>query len=240
MNHAHARSRPFTGHILDGFEPSVPHIQFPVTWGLTQSETHFELCIAPIDLPLIQLVTADLEADLAIVLNESSGNGKELFTAEPRVAPWADIGRFNGNLELIHIPRTTPIDPATMELPATVLADSDSAVPDALGSRLAVSFTDECHGVFISPDRRLLARILAGYLEAFTRAASGSDRVPAIPPEFLTATLTPRSPGDWNEARFVRRERYWVLEMQENGLGTVLRRWITEGPAGHWRQGWSW
>lgn len=240
MNHALARSRPFTGHVLDGFEPSVPHIQYPVTWSITQNGTSLELCIAPIDVPLIRLVTADLASDAAIVLSASSGNGREVLTSEPRMAQWSDMERFNGHLELIHIPSTVSVDPATLDLPTTILADSSAAVPTALGSRLAVSFTDLCHGVFISPDRRLLARILSAYLEAFTETASGSSRVPPIPPGPLAALLTPSAPGDWNEARFIPREGYWVLELQENGSTPALRRWVAEGPRGHWRQGWSW
>lgn len=239
MTHALARIGPFVGHVLDGFTPSVPHIRYPVTWSLTQEGPNLGLYAAPIDLALIQTMTSDLNGDRALVRSRVF-NVDAPSNRPQRSIRWRDLHRLRGDVELTHYPPRPGTPLPVTELPGSVLAAPHIAVPTDAGSRLAVGFSDECHAAFITPDRRLLQRILGGFIRAYTQAASGSSTVPAFPLGTDAPLLETMAAGEWNELRFVQRRRYWLLEIVRNGDPDTAHQWVSEGPGGYWRQGWSW
>ena len=177
MTHALARTGPFVGNVLHGFTPSVPHIRYPVTWSLTQEGPNLGLYAAPIDLSLIQTVTSDLDSDRALVRSlEFNGDAPSVLSdSRPRSIQWRDLSLLHGDVELTHYPQRSGTASPVAEVPASVLAAPHIAVPTDAGSRLAIGFSDECHGAFITPDRGLMRTILGGFIRAYTQAASQSS-----------------------------------------------------------------
>ncbi len=242
MTHALARTLPFTGNVLDGFTPSVPHIRYPVTIGLYEEGPNLGLFIAPVDLRLIQAVTHELLGDNALVLPGAAVLDDAFMAAPepPRIIGWSDVHTEQGDLDLIHLPAGLDMGPDAIDIPTPVLAAPEQAVPVELGSRLAVGFNDRCHAAFISPDPLLIQQVLTGFVEAYAAAASATETVPSLTAGLLAPLLEPMKVGDWKELRFVERKRYWMLEAANRGQHTPSHRWVTEGPDGHWRLGWSW
>jgi len=242
MKHALARTQPFTGNVLDGFTPSVPHIRYPVTIGLYEEGANLGLFLAPVELGLIQLITKDLAHEQALIL-PGSAVLDDAFMAAPepkRLIPWADVPKQTGDIDIIHLPKNLNIEPELIDIPTPVLAAPEHAVPTHLGSRLAIGFSDRCHAAFISPDPALIKGILTGFIEAYVSAATGHETVPAMRQPDLAPLQTVMAPGEWKELRFVQRRRYWMLEAASSGSTVAEHRWVTEGSTGHWRQGWSW
>lgn len=242
MNAVTARTNPFTENVLTTFEPVVPHIRYPVTLGLYEEGPNLGLFLAPVDLPLIQRLTAIEHGDRALVLSGAAILGDAFMAASdhPRLVPWSEIHTLDGELDLIHLPRSTPIDLTTIDIPTPILAAPAQAVPTELGSKLAVSFNDGCHAAVISPDRELIAHCLTGFIEAYTATAANSPSAPSIGSDLVAPLLRPMAPGEWRELRFQARRRYWMIEVAEQGDPRRSTRWVSEGAHGHWRNGWSW
>jgi len=81
---------------------------------------------------------------------------------------------------------------------------------------------------------------LSDFIRAYTQAASGSSIVPDFPLNQHASMFSTMSPGEWQEVRFVQRQRYWILEFVRNGNPRTAHRWVSEVPNGYWRRGWSW
>ena len=242
MKTAIARTNPFRENVLTTFEPVVPHIRYPVTIGLYEEGANLGLFVAPVDLPLIQRLTASQHGDHALVLSGSAILDDAFMAAnnQPRLIPWSEIHTLDGELDLIHVPRSTPIDLATIDIPTPILAAPAHAVPTELGSRLAVSFNDGCHAAVISPDRSLIKDCLTGFIEAYAATAANSLTAPPIKADLVAPLLRPMVPGEWRELRFQVRKRYWMIEVAEQGDPRRSTRWVSEGPHGRWRNGWYW
>ncbi len=237
-----ARTNPFTENVLDTFDPVVAHIRYPVTLGLYEEGDNLGLFIAPVDLPLIQRLTAIDPTDRALVLSGAAILGDAFMAANdlPRLVPWSEIHTLDGELDLIHVPRSTPIDLTTIDIPTPILAAPAHAVPAELGSKLAVSFNDGCHAAVISPDRKLIEHCLTGFIEAYAATAANSTSAPPIDSDLVAPLLRPMAPGEWRELRFQARQRYWMIEVAEQGDPRRSTRWVSEGAHGRWRNGWSW
>jgi len=242
MKQALARTLPFIGNVLDGFTPSVPHIRYPVTLGLYQEGSNLGLFLAPVDLNLVQSVTRELAGDSVLVLPGAAVLDDAFMEASeaPKIIPWTDVHSLRGDLDLIHLPQGLNLTPEEIDIPTPVLAAPEHAVPTELGSRLAIGFNDRCHAAFISPDPAVIKRVLSGFIGAYTAAASGSETVPSIAAEDLNLLMQPMAPGKWKELRFVQRNRYWMIEIADQGNPAQSHRWVAEGPSGRWRNGWSW
>lgn len=228
-----APDSPFLSHALRGWASSHPRIRHPVTFGVYQEGRNHTLYLAPTGLASIRDSLGFPADDLAIVVGDD-GRGRAL--------PWAHLASAGVEADLVHLPAgTSPsaLDPTA--LPVPLLASPSEAVPVELGSRVAISLHDACHGALIARDRDVLAAALRGFLEEYIVSALGREAtLPALPDALITALLEPLPPDAWYVVAFETHRRYWILEASLNGERGQGARWVCEGEGGRWRAGWSW
>ena len=238
MSLRHLRPAPgnaFLAHELRGWAPEHPNIRYPVTFGVYRYGANLELDLTPSGLPTLLEALALPDSDVALVLDEEDG---------PRLGTWGELQHHGADVEVVHLPAGVPrAAAASLDLPAPLLASPEGAVPAQLGSAVAISLHDGCHGSIITPDPAVLARCLRGFLEEYiVSAIDGDADVPHFPEDAITALLEPLDVGAWYGLHFESRQRYWTLEarLHDAEREDTTHRWICEGQGGRWRSGWSW
>lgn len=233
-----APSNAFLAHELIGWAPEHPHIRYPVTFGVYQAGPNLELDLTPSGLPALVEALGLPPGDVAVVLEDERG------AREPRLGVWADLPSLGTELEAVHLPASVPRAlAARLDLPSPLLASPEGAVPTELGSSVAISLHDGCHGSVITPDPALLARCLRSFLEEYIVAAIDGDvDLPALPDDVLAPLLEPLPVGAWYGLHFEARRRYWTLEarLHDPEGADLVHRWVCSGEGGRWRVGWSW
>jgi len=234
---------PFTANVLAGWEPVHPHIRYPVTLGLYREGDNYALFIAPVDLGLLRSIVPIADDEQALVLAGAQVLGDSFLQAPTpaRRIPWAEISTLSDEVDVIHLPKNSRLDPSQIEIPTPILAAPEQSVPAKWGSKLAISLNDGCHAAVISPDPSIIRTVLTGFMAAY--AQSAMDRpisFPTIPSEMQHSLLAPMNPGEWTELRFLPRKRYWMFEFAHQGDPLTASRWVAHAERGQWRGGWSW
>ena len=236
-----AQTHVFRRHALDGFEPCVPHIRYPVTIGLYREGPNLGLFLAPLDLPLARRLTGIADTDHAVVLRGPAFLEDAYLAAEgeAELRTWQDLDSLCGDVDVIHLPEGSRVRPSELGIDTPLLAAPEQAVPSDLGSRVAIGFADGCHTAIISPDDALIRRTLSGFISAY--AAEASQRpAPALSSSLIDVLMEPHSPGRWHELRWLPARKFFALEVAPNGDTTRATRWVCGGHGQSWRPGWSW
>ncbi len=234
---------PILRHALPGWTPQIPHIRYPVTFGLYQEGSNIGLFLAPTDLATVRGAMGLPKDAQALVLEGAQVlDGALMEAPEPnRVLAWREIGSLEGDVDVIHLPGDLDIDPEEIDIPTPVLACPEQAVPTHLGSRVALGMNDGCHVAVISPEPKLIQQCLQGFIEDYLRCAVLEDGgMPELPSPLVEDLLTPLPPGAWHELMLHARQRYWTLDIHRHGTDAPPIRWVCEGQSGHWRGGWAW
>jgi hypothetical protein len=235
--------------LLVGWNESEQKLRFPVTFAVErETERIWSLRIVPAGIAQLASALAVPAADRLLLL---SGGGVGAVYA-PRVGDGAPLvpatllPRLRAPVELIHVARGRAGSIQPDAVPTTLLGDPEAALPEAWGSRFAVSIQDGCHGVIYAHDRSLLRACLRSYLGAYQRAVLGAEQpLPAMPDALLDPLLEPMSPDAYVEASFVPGERFWTMELRMLTAGSETplaesTRWVCEAVDGSWRDGWAW
>ncbi len=224
-------------------------VRFPVTFAVErESPRLWSLRLVPTG--VAQLATAlTLPAADRLLLLSGGGIGA-VYAPRIRdgipVVPATLLPRLQAPVELVHVARGLAGSIRPADLPTCVLSDPEAAVPEAWGSRFALSIQDGCHGVLYSPEVGLLRSCLRGWLLSYQRGLLGREaHLPSLPDRLLDPLLEPLPPDTYIEASFQPSSRYWVLDLRllEAGSEDPLdesMRWVCEGEGGSWRAGWSW
>ncbi len=136
-------------------------------------------------------------------------------------------------------PQATPAA-ISHELPGSILAAPQHALPESLGVRVALDAEATRHAIVLSRETSLLAACLETVLERC--AEEGLARLaPRITDPALEALLQPIPPGHWRRAMAVDRGRYHVLEIETASAAEVLdrRTWVANVQGGQWNPDWA-
>ena len=234
---------PFLRHQLPGWQPTVPHIRYPATFGLYREGENLGLFLAPTDLRTVRRSMGLPSNDQALVLEGAQvlDGAFQVAPGPARLVSWAEIDGLEGEVDAIHLPAGLQIDPDEIMVPTPVLASPDLAVPTDLGSRVALGLNDSCHVAVISPDATLIERCLRGFIEGYLHCAThGPSAMPTLPHALVRDLISPMAPGAWHELMLHIRPRYWTLDIHQHGTEAAPIRWVCEGSGGHWRGGWAW
>lgn len=145
-------------------------------------------------------------------------------------------------LDLVHAP-------SVEEGPAealTVMAAPHYAVPRDGGRALGFSLHDRGHGVVYTRERRVLASVLATWLQQVVDTLTAPGGGPPIPQNTLESVLQPLPPQAWRRVQLERGHHVWSLDVSalvNDGVGhsEIIDdlTWVG-GPGRAWRAGWSW
>lgn len=211
-----------------------PLVRYPVSCAVYAEGENRALYLTPAELGPLASSLALPGEDLALLLDASPG------LSAPRALAWSALLDIEGEADLVHLPaRTSLEEPALGQLPVPLLACAAEAVPVELGSRVAISVADGCHGAVITRDEAVLRRCLTGFLTGYLRAILGPG--PALPPigdELLRPLLAPQPPDTCYLLEFRPRRRYWTLDARSPS-GAARHRWVCEAESGRWRA-WTW
>ncbi len=239
----HQLQSPFLRHRLPGWRPTIPHIRYPVTFGLYQEGENLGLFLAPTDLASVRR-TLDLPHDDQALVLEGAQILDDAFLVAPeptRLVRWAEIDALEGEIDVVHLPAHMRMDPDEIQVPTPVLACPELAVPTELDSRVALGLNDSCHVVVISPEPTLIRRCLRGFILDYLKCAVLQDiQMPDLPDALVEAVAQPLPAGTWHELMLHVGPRYWTLDIHRNGTDPDPVQWVCEGAGGHWRGGWSW
>lgn len=205
-----------------------------MTCAVHEEGENLALYLTPVSLPRLSRAVGAAPDDLALILPDGAD--------APRTCRWDALYELELELDLVHLPARTPAHALEgLELPVPLLAAPEEALPAELGSRLALSVQDGCHGVVISRDQELLARCLGTVLDDYLSAVAGEQAAGApLEGDLLQDLLEPQPPGACLELSFQRRSRYWLLEATGLGDGAGSSgRWVCERGGGRWRA-WRW
>jgi len=243
--HAHrpADSNPFLKHALDGWRPAIPHIRYPVTFGLYREGKNWGLFLAPADLACIRAALQIPPSDAALVMEGAQVLNEAFLEAPspPRLIPWSEIDHLSGEVDLVHIPESAQDEVASIDLVTPVLAAPGRAVPTDVGSKIAIGLNDGCHIAVISPDLDLIQACLQGFIQDYIVSVMQRDTdLPDLEPSLVRELLVPMPTGEWCELMLHVRRRYWTLSADREGWDATPTQWVCEGESGRWRSGWSW
>ena len=234
---------PFLLHRLPGWQPTIPHIRYPVTFGLYQEGENLGLFLAPTDLASVRRALDLPRDDQALVL-EGAQILDDAFLVAPepnRRVRWSQIDGLQGEVDVVHLPAGAQVNPNEIMIPTPVLACPELAVPTDLDSQVTLGLNDSCHVVVISPDRALILRSLRGFIQDFLRCAVLQEvPMPQLPDALVHSLLEPLPAGAWHELMLHAGPRYWTLDIHRHGTDSPPIRWVSEGAGGHWRGGWAW
>ncbi len=180
--------------------------------------------------------------------------GNQLAVLTPLPAPagcrplpgggWLGPGRaILGLREPVQVAVVGPhVTPAAVdhELPGSILASPQHALPESLGARVALDAEATQHAIVLARDTDLLAACLETVLERCTE--EGLDRLaPRITDRALGDLLEPIQPGHWRRAVARDRGRYHVLEIETASAAEVLdrRTWVANVQGGQWNPDWA-
>ncbi len=243
--HAHrpAKENPFLQHTLSGWQPGIPHIRYPVTFGHYPEGDNWGLFLAPADLACVQQALNIQESDYALVLEGAQVLDEAFLEAPntPRLIRWNEIAELHGEVDLVHVPEASVDLVHGLDLATPVLAAPDRAVPLEIGSRVALGLNDGCHLAVVSPERHLIQACLEQFIQDYIVSVLRRDTdLPEVSPALVSDLLEPMPAGSWCELMLHLHKRYWTLHFQRPSGDPPPSRWVSEGEGGHWRGGWSW
>jgi hypothetical protein len=243
--HAHRPEgeNPFLRHALLGWEPDHPHIRYPVTIGVYPEGENRGLFLAPVDLATVRRSLSLPDTDSAWVLGGAQVLDNAFVQAHepPRLLPWSAIDTLGEEVDIIHLPAGTEVTSALLDISTPLLAAPESAVPQVLGSRVAIGLNDGCHLSLITPEPGLIEQCVRQFVADYLVSVLQHDaRLPPWPEALIQSLVAPLSPGAWQELHFYPRRRYWVLDIVRKGEQVQVERWVCEGEHGRWRGGWYW
>jgi len=235
--------------LLVGWNAAEQKVRFPVTFAV-ERETDRVWSLRMVPAGIAQLASAlSLGASDRLLLLSGGGVGA---VYAPRVRPGVPVvpatllPRLQAPVELIHVARGCAGSIRAQDIPTSLLSDPEAALPEAWGSRFALSIQDGCHGVIYTHERSLLRACLRAYLRSYQSSVlSEHTQLPPLPDALLDPLLEPYSPDTYVEVLFQPSDRYWTLELRllragsEEPLDESIR-WVCEGEGGAWRSGWSW
>ncbi len=228
------RLNPFLRHALAGWAPEHPQVRFPATFSVTEEGPNRALYLSPVGLEVLHAALDLPAADAALVRGDAGA-------AE---IAWGELPHGDDDIEVVHLGASPAPEASGVDVPEPLLADPSAAVATGRGGRVALSLSDGCHGVVLSPDPELLARCLAGFLTSYVEAVVGPEiGLPPLTRDLLAPLIAPRPAGETCTATLALRARYWRLDLDwvdPAGEATDTERWVCEGPGGRWRAGWSW
>jgi hypothetical protein len=235
--------------LLVGWDSNERKVRFPVIFAVERETPRvWSLRLVPAGIAQLAPALVMPPGDRLLLL---SGGGIGAVYA-PRtdggvpVVPATLLPRLRAPLEIIHVPRGRSGDINARSVPASLLDDPEQALPEAWGSRFALSIQDGCHGVFYTQERTLLRACLRSYLRSYQRSMLGPGvPLPPIDDLLLDPLLEPHSPDTYVEASFEPGDRFWTLDFNVLEAGSEIpldasTRWVCEGREGSWRAGWSW
>lgn len=235
--------------LLVGWNASEQKVRFPVTFAV-ERETPSVWSLRMVPAGIAQLASAlTLTAADRLLLLSGGGVGAVYAPRIRRgvpVVPATLLPRLQAPVELIHVARGRAGSIRAADIPTCLLSDPEAALPQAWGSRFALSIQDGCHGVFYTHERPLLRACLRAYLRSYQLSVLGEHtQLPPLPDALLDPLLEPHSPDTYVEVLFQPAERYWTLELKLLQAGSEVPldesiRWVCEGEGGAWRSGWSW
>lgn len=225
---------PFARHALHGWDTAHGGARFPVTCAVYEEGPNLALYMTPAGVPPLATALGLPPDDLALVL--------ETWSERARVLRWSELEGLDGDADLVHLPAGTALDATTLdELPVPLLACLPEALPAGLGSRVALSVQDGCHGAVVARERGLLRRALASLLEDYARAVLGPEAGDGgFDRPLLDTLLEPQTPGTCFELSLSSRRRFLVLDAVTHGEDAQRSlRWVRSASGGRWRA-WSW
>ncbi|MFH1466718.1 MAG: hypothetical protein ABIO70_20195 [Pseudomonadota bacterium] len=245
---AHAACIPASQLLFDWRE-GEHKARFPVTFAVERESARvWSMRFVPVG-------PAQLAPSLRIAAGDRllllSGGGPTAVYA-PRLrrgvplVPATLLPRLRAPVELVHVPRGFASRIAFDEIPTSLLADPEAALPMGWASRFALSIQDGCHGVVYTTDPELLRSCLRSFLQAYQHGVLGADiALPPMPDRLLEPLMVPRAPDTYVEVSFDPGSRFWSMEhcVLEAGSENPVQepvRWVCEGAGGSWRVGWSW
>jgi hypothetical protein len=136
-------------------------------------------------------------------------------------------------------PHATPAA-INAELPGSILASPQHALPESLGVRVALDAEATRHAIVLARETGLLAACLETVLERC--AEEGLSRLaPRITDAALDDLLEPIQPGHWRRVVARDRGRYHVLEIETASAAEVFDRktWVANVQGGQWNPDWA-
>jgi hypothetical protein len=235
--------------LLVGWNADEQKVRFPVIFAVERETSRvWSLRMVPAGIAQLAPALSFSSSDRLMLL---SGGGVGAVYA-PRIrrgvplVPATLLPRLQAPVEMIHVSRGCAGTIQPDEVPTSLLGDPEAALPQAWGSRFALSIQDGCHGVLYTPDRQVLRDCLRAYLRSYQRSVlSELTPLPPLTDELLEPLLEPQSPDTYVEVQFEPGERFWTLELRLMQAGSEepideAIRWVSEGEGGSWRCGWSW
>ncbi len=235
--------------LLVGWDAGEQRVRFPVIFAVERETPRvWSLRMVPAGMAQLAPALSFCSSDRLMLL---SGGGVGAVYA-PRIrrgvpmVPATLLPRLRAPVEMIHVASGCAGGIQAADIPTSLLGDPESALPEAWGSRFALSIQDGCHGVLYTPDRQVLRDCLRAYLRSYQRSVlTELTPLPPLTDELLDPLLEPRSPDTYVEVQFEPGDRYWTLELRLLQAGSEEPidesiRWVSEGSGGSWRCGWSW
>jgi hypothetical protein len=244
--HADLERNPFLGQVLVGSGHEADPVRFPVTFAVErESERIWALRMVPVGPGQVAPALGLQPEDRVLVL---SGGGLEAISARTRwkglpLLPAAAVGRLKPPVEWIHLP--AGVRPHG-EPPPSLLANPGTSLPEAWGSRAALSVQDACHGELLTPHVSVMKSALRAFLQCYQVSLIGRDAdLPPIPDRLLDPLMEPLAPAAYHEVVFLPGDHVWRLEFRVLEAGApadpaTAFRWVSEGEGGTWRAGWTW
>jgi hypothetical protein len=243
--HAHRtlESNPFLQHALHGWQPAIPHIRYPVTFGLYREGENWGLFLAPTDLACVRR-GLDLDDDEMALVMTGAQILDDAFLQAPhpsKLIPWCEIDNLTGEIDLVHVPRAAIELVTGFDLCTPILAAPERAVPTDIGSQVAIGLNDGCHVAIISPSLSRLQGCLRHFIQDYIVSVMQRDTdLPELPDRLVRSLLVPMEAGAWSELMLRVHKRFWTLELRGPSGEATPTRWVCEGESGRWRDGWSW
>jgi hypothetical protein len=230
------RTRPFLAQRLAvGSESELA--RFPATFSVHDEDGVFGLYISPVDLGWLASALALPPGDRAVLV-DGHGKGRSGTTV-----PWSSLAHLTGEVELVHLPADRAAEAPSLDLPIPLLADPGRVLSERVGSRVAVSLQDNCHAVVLTREPELLSRCVGAFIAGFIESNRPDNEVaPTFDPALVAPFVDPIPDDSWLELDLDTSRRFWTLSITEHGEDQYERatRWVSEGPNGRWRAGWSW
>jgi len=241
---------PFLGQVLLGWNAKNAVVRYPVSFAVhDERERVRSLYLSPVCLDQIGEALPLRERDHVVIL---SGGGSAVqewgtpLTETYALYPVTQLSELESPVEFADFSPAANKDEIAEHIFEPILAYPEIALPEAIGTRFALTLDDRCHGVLLTRDEDLISSVLSHFLKALQVSRLGRDAdLPELDAHLLDSLIQPVEDEAYHEVRFEPRRRHWTLEFRaawaglwEVGSDTV--RWVSEGERGRWRTGWSW
>ena len=212
--------------------------RYPASFALHDEGGLYGLYLSPATLGWLGEVLQIPDGDRALVVEGRLGRGPGT------TLPWTALDLLHCDVDIVHLPADSAPEAAVLDLPVPLLARPDEAVPEQVGSRVAISLHDGCHAVVLTREDELVSLCVRAFFDAYVASATGRDRVevPDLSDELLSSLLDPVPDDEWRTLHLDMHQRFWTLDIHSSSetAPSECIRWVAEGPGGRWRSGWAW